>query len=65
MNGEDHKKPGAPADPKPDEKPPSSGEGSDTAYQAMLRKRKQAESPAPDDLFPPVPPLPPAILPQS
>lgn len=65
MNGEDCKKPDVPADPKPDGKPPSSGEGADTAYQAMLRKRKQAESPEPDDLSPPLPPLPPAFLPQS
>ena len=45
----DAKKPGIPAaDPAPPA-PPRTGEGASTALEAMLRKRKQVESPEPPD----------------
>ena len=50
MNRGDSTQPGAPAVPgtAPDGKA-GSGEGSDTALQALIRKRKQVESPDPPD----------------
>ena len=40
------------------EKAPRSGEGADTALQAMIRKRKLAEKPDTPDLLPPLAPDP-------
>lgn len=55
MNRGDSTQPGAPAVPgtAPDGKA-GSGEGSDTALQALIRKRKQVEKP--DHLLPTPPP---------
>lgn len=58
MKGGDPKQPVLPTA----EHPPNSGEGADTALEAMLRRRRQAEHPdqAVDPGVDPVPPLPPA-----
>lgn len=62
MSGVDRKKPAPATEQPPDSQLPNSGEGADTAYQAMLRKRKQAENP--DPVVDPLPPIPPAFHPQ-
>ena len=62
MSGVDRKQPAPATDQPPDTQSPNSGEGAGTAYQAMLRKRKQAENS--DPLLDPIPPQPPALHPQ-
>lgn len=58
MSNEERNKP-APAAPLPaGESAVGSGEGANTALEALIRKRRQAETPDPVD---PVPPLPPAF----
>lgn len=65
MNGDDPKKHSPAAEPSAPPAPANgggngegngSGKGADTAFQAMLRKRKQAELPEPPDTVPPAPP---------
>jgi hypothetical protein len=52
----DVKKPAAPAtDHTPPAAAPRTGEGASTALEAMLRKRKQVESPEPPDCDAPLP----------
>ena len=63
MSNDDARKRGSvPAIPGGESKP-GSGEGANTALEALIRKRKQAENPAdpePPDALPPLPPAFPA-----